>query len=155
MEDCRKVKQTCYIGETKSMAGIFLSRKIAESKKFYEHLSLTEYTDFKAAEEVFLKKYSDVVGEIIHLNELYQVRDKAMYSVFYTPLCIGITDSYEFEKNLKIILGAYKGPLWVSHYLEYEDAVEDIQKKLFEKGISKNIRLHTAIYYPEQENWCQ
>lgn len=144
----------CFIGETKYKAGIFLSIKIAEGKPYYKHLKLEAYSDFQTAESEFLRRYREKLSEeIIRLNRLYEVRERPLYSVFCTPLCVGMTCSEYALENFCIILKGYRGPVWWKHALDYEEAARRVWLKLHRKGCGSvakgmsGIQLHTAYFF--------
>lgn len=156
---CRGISQSCYIGETRYKAGIFLSIKIAEGKPYFKHLKLEAYSDFQTAESEFLRRYREKLSEeIIRLNRLYEVREHPLYSVFYTPFCVGMTHTETAFKNSQVIFRGYTGPVWWKHALDYEEAVRRVWIKLHRKGCDSvsgamsGIRLHTPYFFNQRKN---
>lgn len=120
--------------ETKFSAGIILSVKIAKRKKYFNHLILEEFKDYHTAEKRFFELYGDVVSyEEFEVNKLFAVRDKHIYSVFYSKNFVGITYTNNVWSNIATIVGEYPGRIWTHNSLEYDDAVLLARNKFVEQ----------------------
>lgn len=123
MDSKEKIKLPCYIGETRTKAGVFLSTKIAKRRPYGCYLRLKKYADFSEAVEAFVKNYKEVIGaEKIKLNYLYDVREEDLYSVFSTPFYVGIVKSSCAYQEAKRLLPTNNELLWWKHNLTYKDA---------------------------------
>lgn len=119
-----KIDKSCYIGETKFCAGIFLSKKIIARKAYGESLRLEKYPEFEQAYEAFLQKYGAKLHvETIMLNKLYQVRDKNCLTVFYNPEMVGITYTEQYSQNIWAICRSDITEFWYKHNMSYEEAI--------------------------------
>lgn len=149
----------CYIGITKNGAGIFLSDKIIERKKYGQFLHTQTFESFEEAVENFTERYGKVIfPQKIRLNKLYVVKEKKIYSVFSTPYMVGMTYSEFYENNLKNILSADEAVSYARHNLEYEIAIQYVRSH-FERYynnpalyINFAIHMHQPIYLYEVKN---
>lgn len=95
--------EPCYIGRTKFMAGIFLSRKIAESKPYADSLELQAYDTYADAERAFFDMYTDWIDKNeFYVNKLYDVRKRNVYAAVCIPEGAGV---FEME-NMSVLFRA-------------------------------------------------
>ena len=117
-----RTELTCYIGETAYKAGIFLSYRIAERKSYFKNLKLERFTSFNEAEDEFKKRYGEVVDmTIFKLNHLYSVRSQNVYSVFWTPLNVGICYTCAFSDAADMLIPEDDNMRWWKHGLTYDE----------------------------------
>lgn len=138
MESDFKLRSSCFIGETRFYAGIFLSRKIAMRKPYANSLRLIQFESFAEAVQRFLEMYGEIVNlKELRVNTLYQVRAKDIYSVVYTSYGAGITLTENFAYNVSCMLSESCHTLAAEHGLEYEQAAEAVRTRFVEQyGIS-------------------
>lgn len=130
---------SCYIGRTKFMAGIFLSRKIAEAKPYASALELTEYATYEEAEQMFFNEYGSWINKKeFYVNKLYDVRKRNIYAAVCIPEGAGV---FEME-NFTVLYEAATGRRfnicsdWMLDELTYEEAVRRV-KKYLSKSVGK------------------
>lgn len=151
METCQK--WPCYIGVTKTGAGIFLSGKIIERKRYGKYVHTEQFENFAEAEKIFFERYGTQISQKdFRVNKMYTIIDKAMYSVFSTPHVVGLTYTEHFYENMEKILPSDSGMAYCRHNLEYQEAVDYVrghfakwyaEPKLY---INFAVRLHQPIY---------
>lgn len=117
------MKFPCYIATTKYSAGIFLSRKIASRQKYAKHLKLEEFDCLNSAIDVFVQRYPGIVEcEDFRLNRIFQVKEKPLYTVFWTLNNVVITeDNGNFDK-LPVLLPDDWREARCRENMTYEDA---------------------------------
>ena len=143
----------CYICTTRTSAGIFLSGKIMDKKIYGRHLRTEVFENFADAEKVFWERYSDQVSkEKFHLNQLYQVKDKKMYSVYSTPYLVGMSYTDNFYDNLNLLLPKDSVIPYTRHNLTYEEATNYVRSHFArwynnpDYYVDFSIRLHEPIH---------
>lgn len=148
-----------YIGTTKTGAGIFLSSKIMDRKKYRRHLRVEVFACFSDAEDEFFRRYKDVIDmKQFRVNHLYPIKDKHMYSVFSSWTYVGVTTSeYAYENVEKILPKDAEAPYW-RHNLNYEEAVCSVRNHFVHYYgdarlyIYDPIRLHNYFRLDEVRN---
>ena len=104
------------------------------------------FENFQEAEKEFFGRYSDWVSkEDFHLNQLYQVKDKNMYSVFSTPYYVGMTYTENCYENVDMLLPADSAIPWWTHSLTYEKAVEKVKMDFVRRYGNSNLYIHLPI----------
>lgn len=154
MESCKKIG--AYIGTTKTSAGIFLSRKIINRKKYGKYLHVERFENLEEAVETFFSRYADwVKREEFRLNKLFRIRENPRYSVFFSGEYVGLTYSENcYETAEKVLPADAAIPYW-RHNLTYEEATNYVRghfanwyrnEQLF---VNTAVRLHQPIYLSE------
>lgn len=143
---------TCYIGTTKTSAGIFLSYQIMERKKYKRYLHTESFKCFDDAFKEFFVRYEKWVDRKgFHLNKLYKVKEEPLYSVYFSGDYVGMTYSSNcYETADKVLGGELAMPYW-RHNLPYERAMLYLRSHFVNwykdenLYINKAVRLHQPI----------
>ena len=128
-----------YIGRTKYMAGIFLTRKIAEGKKYGNSLALTQYQSYEEAEKAFFDSYGDwVTREGFQANRLYDVKRRDIYAVVLIPEGAGVFERENLANTFLYVVGRRFNPFadQILEGLDYEAAVKKV-KVIMSKKVGK------------------
>ena len=147
-----RIRTICYIGETSYKAGIFLSYKIAARKSYFKNLRLEGFESFTEALEEFKTRYDSVIDmETLRVNHLYDVRPSNVYSVFWTPLNVGICYTCAFADATDKLLKNDDNFCFWKHYLTYDEAQKYARErwvkwyKRYEYYIERKIPVNTVV----------
>lgn len=102
----KRYREPCYIGSTKFMAGIFLSRKIAESKPYADSLELQAYDTYADAERAFFDMYEEWIDKNeFYVNKLFDVRKRNVYAAVCIPEGAGVFEMENMSVFFRTAVG--------------------------------------------------
>lgn len=136
----------CYIGTTKTGAGIFLSDKIIGRKKFANHLRTETFRTFDEAESEFFSRYEDRIDrKNFRINKLYKIKEDSLYSVFFSAEYVGITYADNCYETADKVLGFELAMPYWRHNLPYEKAILYLRSHFVNWYKDERLYINTAV----------